>query len=321
VSKAEKAAIKARKQAERERAREEKRMAKEAQTAQKAAAKSAREAEKARKAAAALMRKNFNQVVPAGLKRRISRAMNQRIFCIERRMVAENVMTLAILGSTGNVYHVRVQERPSCDCPDFGGGMFNAGGCFCKHILFALTRVCKLSRHHPLLLKTCFSARELAQVFAGRSSAVEPAVDADPKVVREYRLSNGIPLEEGGKGEEEEESEERRKPLDDDAECAICYELFKDMKAGEKVTWCRAACGNNFHQECFDHWKNTPAQRAKPTCPLCRSDWLFQTASGGHAPLPRAKSYSAGYQNLAHTSGHDRNTTAFFNRRRRRGWY
>jgi len=37
------------------------------------------------------------------------------------------------------------------------------------------------------------------------------------------------------------------------------------------VTWCRAACGNNVHQDCFDLWAQT--RKPNPTCPYCRTLW------------------------------------------------
>lgn len=42
----------------------------------------------------------------------------------------------------------------------------------------------------------------------------------------------------------------KRKPVD--GECPICFMEFEPDK--EEIVWCRAACGNNIHKECFNKW-------------------------------------------------------------------
>lgn len=60
----------------------------------------------------------------------------------------------------------------------------------------------------------------------------------------------------------------KRKPIEDD--CPICFcELKADSP--ESIVWCRAACGQNIHQECFTMWEHTKAGNV--TCPFCRSQW------------------------------------------------
>ena len=62
--------------------------------------------------------------------------------------------------------------------------------------------------------------------------------------------------------------DKNRKPIEGD--CPICFSEL-ETKGGESVVWCRAACGQNIHRECFSMWA-----RSKPgetTCPFCRSIW------------------------------------------------
>jgi hypothetical protein len=59
-----------------------------------------------------------------------------------------------------------------------------------------------------------------------------------------------------------------RKPVE--AECPIC--VFA-MEPGENIVWCRAACGQNFHQECFEQWRKSK-MGGRVTCVYCRSEWL-----------------------------------------------
>jgi len=50
-----------------------------------------------------------------------------------------------------------------------------------------------------------------------------------------------------------------RKPIEGD--CPVCVMEFE---AGEDVTWCKAACGNNIHQHCFEQWA-----KSKPGAVKC----------------------------------------------------
>jgi hypothetical protein len=51
-----------------------------------------------------------------------------------------------------------------------------------------------------------------------------------------------------------------RKPIE--GECPICYSDLQEP--GEALVWCRAQCGQNFHQECASTWAAAGGSRA--TC-------------------------------------------------------
>ena len=72
--------------------------------------------------------------------------------------------------------------------------------------------------------------------------------------------------------------DEKRKPIEGD--CSVCYSEFEPAK--EKIVWCRAACGQNFHQKCFDTWAATKrtSGRSQVTCPMCRSVWQGDDGGG-----------------------------------------
>jgi hypothetical protein len=64
---------------------------------------------------------------------------------------------------------------------------------------------------------------------------------------------------------------DKRKPVEGD--CPICYsELESGGDDLDKIVWCRAACGQNMHQACFEMWARTKAS-GRVTCPMCRSQW------------------------------------------------
>jgi hypothetical protein len=54
-----------------------------------------------------------------------------------------------------------------------------------------------------------------------------------------------------------------------EGECPICHEDLDPSK--EDVTFCRASCGQNVHEECMEQWMQ--AQKGTPRCPLCRKFW------------------------------------------------
>ncbi|KAJ0383289.1 hypothetical protein COL922a_010800 [Colletotrichum nupharicola] len=69
--------------------------------------------------------------------------------------------------------------------------------------------------------------------------------------------------------------DKNRKPVEGD--CPICFcEL--EAEGGEAVVYCRAACGQNIHKECFDTWAATKRRSgSNVTCPYCRSVWENDT--------------------------------------------
>lgn len=83
------------------------------------------------------------------VKDRIERAQSQRLYLIEQKDMLEEGLDMdicpvvgrefAVLGSTGNVYDVRICKSPTCSCPDFQRGNL------CKHILFVILKVISTS--------------------------------------------------------------------------------------------------------------------------------------------------------------------------------
>lgn len=40
-------------------------------------------------------------------------------------------------------------------------------------------------------------------------------------------------------------------------DCPICFTEFEPEM--EDIVWCRAACGNNLHKDCFEQWAKSQA--------------------------------------------------------------
>lgn len=77
-------------------------------------------------------------------------------------------------------------------------------------------------------------------------------------------------------GGKEGTKEKGRKEVDGD--CPICFEEMGEAK--EALVWCRAACGQNIHKQCFDMWAATKRASGKITCPYCRSVWEADEETG-----------------------------------------
>jgi len=144
-----------------------------------------------------------------------------------------------LAGSTGNVYHVRIAKQPTCDCPHAQKGHQ------CKHWLYVMSRVLRAKFEHVYQLALLDT--ELREIFA-----------------------NAPPPPDGAAAD----CSKHRKAVEGD--CPIC---FDEMDANaEAVVWCKAACGQNIHKECFETWAATKRRAnvgaaAAVTCPYCRSVW------------------------------------------------
>jgi len=184
--------------------------------------------------------------------------MTQRMFVIDRirggdAECPEETMTIA--GTTGNLYTMKIAKQPSCDCP------YAKQGHQCKHLAYAMCRVLHAPEH--LQYQLALLPSELRTIFA-RAPPI-PSADANSLAA---------------------DATATRKPVSADDDCPICCTAFDP--AADAIAWCRAACGNNVHAECFAQWAATKrAQRAAVTCPFCRTPWqedegeVARLAAGG----------------------------------------
>ncbi|KAK4705528.1 hypothetical protein P7C70_g669, partial [Phenoliferia sp. Uapishka_3] len=197
-------------------------------------------------------------------KERYDRVITQKFFCVERERKGETHENFKVLGSTGNIYEVKIKHLPSCNCPD------GAKGNHCKHIALLTT--------------------ELEAIF---SNAPRDRTDIKEEKIREaYAIATGkkaAPLPG-----ESSAGVQKRLPGDDDS-CPVCYE---DYTPGQEkgLVFCTGSidsCGNGIHAECHAQW----AAKTNPvTCVFCRAPWASATPAGPVA----GPSYSAeGYLNMA----------------------
>ncbi|PQE30383.1 RING finger domain (Znf1) protein [Rutstroemia sp. NJR-2017a WRK4] len=122
-----------------------------------------------------------------------------------------------------------------------------------------------------------FMSDEIASIFANAPVTQAPSAEHSHEMrVEDESLYNG-----------------KRKPIEGD--CPIC--VF-EMEAGEEIVWCKAACGQNFHKECFDQWRLSK-RGGTVTCVYCRTPWQ-EDAIFTIAALKNSAPKIGSYQNIAH---------------------
>ena len=197
------------------------------------------------------------------------RALTQRMFVLDRQRDVsdpENPSeTISLAGTTGNIYTITIDKVPSCDCPHARKGNQ------CKHIVYVLSRV--LRAPAELEYQLAFISSELKDIFARAPPLPSETAENDGK-------------------------DGNRKPVE--GECPVCCNDF-EPESSETIVYCKAACGNNIHKDCFGQWAATKTGQAV-TCPFCRTPWqgdedqLKQVAKSG-------RKNADGYVNVASQLG------------------
>jgi hypothetical protein len=182
-------------------------------------------------------------------------------------------------------------------------------GNLCKHILFVLHKVLKVKKTSPLLFQQALLSTELLDIFeaADKKSkrSAKSRVMAESSVLQAYQSITGEQILDKKTEKklqiqaelEEKQQREKRKSVEDN-DCTICYE---EMKGSEKLVFCKAECGNNFHQDCINMWLQARKNQGEPlTCPLCRSDWKQDKGSTNNtASSNNNATHRSGYINLS----------------------
>jgi hypothetical protein len=284
--------------------------------------------------------KRYRSSCPQGTQQRIARARTQQLFLVQKGDVTNLSCSFVVLGSTGNVYTVKIERVPDCTCPD------HAKGNLCKHILFVLLKVMALDANSPLVYQAAWLSSELKHMFQqlGRryqqlshgTSANATAVLANAAVRAQFAKSEqqqgGEDADVGAKDDTTSLGVARR-PQDQDEDCPICFDALLGGGGGgggavaSQTTYCRARCGANFHRVCIRHWLEQPQQRSSPTCPMCRELWNDGTSNT--KTNTKANHNQEGFTNLGGLQGQspDRDTSSYSSwafgspeQKRRRRW-
>ena len=257
--------------------------------------------------------RRFCKSCPDAVSQRIERALAQRLYLVQKDDICSSDgekeqlgCNFVVLGSTGNVYTVRIAHEAECDCPDH-----QRTNSLCKHILFVLLKVIRLPPDSPLVYQNAWLTSELQEMFALLAdrrvggSAQQQVPLANQKVRALYAK-----LQSGEDVSSDTDCKVARKSLEEDSDCPICFDSMAD---GESLAFCRAMCGANFHSSCIDRWsKSQSGSCRKPTtCPNCRQPWESTSAAGVCS--------AEGYANLGRVQGQSPNRDTTYYRGRKRG--
>ena len=169
-------------------------------------------------------------------------------------------------------------------------------GNLCKHILFVMLKVIGLQSSNNLVYQSAYLTNELEEIIN--------LLQARTRLLGRDVVANEAVREAIKKGETKADTKEddskmaSRKEVEGD--CPICFDpLGANLNL---LTYCKAACGSNFHKGCIQMWTSQPKQRVDPSCPACRQPWVDVESGGKRKPAPKSPR-DEGYTNLGSLQG------------------
>lgn len=183
---------------------------------------------------------------------RKERAFKQQIFLLQMNPITkQHERVFKVVGTTRNIYTVKINERPNCSCPDYDNGNI------CKHIYFILLRVMKINGN----VKSKYNEKQLTNMF-----------NNIPKFITENVVYN-----EKTKLEFEELINSTNNPIKNikiieqklDDICPICLENIDNKNDAD---FCKYSCGKSVHNLCYGIWSKNNHNNILQ-CLFCRHPW------------------------------------------------
>lgn len=167
------------------------------------------------------------------------RGLNQKLFLIEAIDINKKLeKEYVIMGSTGNVYKVVINQKPSCNCPDY-----KKRNSRCKHIYFVLIRIMNVLDPD----QEVYEKKELLMMFKNI-----------PKVTDYLKISDDLKKNY----DSIKNKKVSQKDLDDS--CPICLD---ELLNGEKLLTCKFSCGKHVHLDCFEMYNKNKSTK---DCLYCK---------------------------------------------------
>ena len=186
---------------------------------------------------------------------RKNRGRAQKIFLILTHEYDNNLeRKYEVMGTTGNVYLVTINNKPTCTCPDY---MTRSKRC--KHIYFVLTRIMKVKAEQEDIKK--YTDSDLQDMFTNIPTITENLrVDyaKQKEFLEKYKTLNKNP---NGKVD--------KRNIDQDDMCPVCLGELDDHE--EEIIFCEYSCGACIHKECFNMYNSK--QPGTKKCLFCHKDW------------------------------------------------
>lgn len=177
------------------------------------------------------------------------RGISQKLYLIESIDHEDYIKKeFVIMGSTGNVYTVTIDEKPTCTCPDHKSRHNR-----CKHIYFVLIKIMGVTE----IDKSSYSKKDLFDMFKN----IPPVTDL-LKVSADLKNKYNQLLDTT--------SADKSKDIDDF--CPICLD---ELNNGEELLTCKSHCGRHVHKDCFSMY-NKNGKRSK--CIYCKNN-MFSNES------------------------------------------
>jgi hypothetical protein len=194
---------------------------------------------------------------------RKERGLTQKIFMIEHRKNSELDIEFDVMGTTKNVYTVRITESPICTCPDYVTRNKR-----CKHIYFVLKRIMKIDE--------LFDGNMDEETDTYTQNQLRQLIKNMPHVMKEL-VVNDIIKTKYKKLKNSKTEVIKMKDLDD-----VCCVCFDDLANGDKIDYCKRSCGKPVHDECF---KMVSSAKKNPTCLMCGNSWHDDKSNNSYVNL------------------------------------
>ena len=157
--------------------------------------------------------------------------------------------SFVVMGTTGNVYTVKIGNKSNCTCMDFRIRQRN-----CKHLYFILMKVMRIEE---ICHKIHYNDDELIEMFGNIPEVLSANLVINDTLKTKYEKKIG-------KTNEEKEIIVSSRSKDDN--CPICLE---ELKNGNSLDFCKFGCGKYIHSLCFSMW----AKKNSSMCVFCRKPW------------------------------------------------
>lgn len=178
---------------------------------------------------------------------RITKLLTQKIYLIfvkkcTNRSYIFNLLGHPVRNKPAIIHTVKISSHIGCECTCLD---FRIRHILCKHILFLLVRVGRLTEYTNQEIYMSKTPEEMCAEFAIIIPRILDRInkhkyEKEPSIPNETDIDIGILVKD---------------------ECSICFDDFINKK--QAIFKC-IECKNTFHQSCINIWK-----RYDVNCPLC----------------------------------------------------